>query len=123
METKPKVVPVINRTIWMVLLGVLVVENLFLAITSEPTPTKAVKKSRPNLDINATIEAGYPRVLCSASKEVEGVKQLAGMRVYNAKEYTFIPDMYDDTHFLIASEINGTIDVQNTFSTSRCAIQ
>lgn len=110
---KQKAVPVINRTIWMVLAGFIVVQNLFLVLTAEP---KKEKESRPGLDHNKTVQAGYPAIICSA-EDSDG--NTASYRVYKEKEYIIVPDQYDTNHYLVVDEINGTVG-NNKFSASRC---
>lgn len=112
---KQKAVPVINRTIWMVLLGILVAENAYLYATRTVEPET---KSRPGLDVNETIVMGYPRLVCTAGS----TGNTGALTVYNEKEYKFIPDQYDSNHYLVVPEVNGTLKLDSPFSVSRCQV-
>lgn len=120
------VVPVLNRTIWMFLLVVLLVENVYLFVrdTNEsvvvPTPKVGTTKHEDSVNtkkVSLIVNTDYPNLICSAQDN-------EGFRQYLHGNYGVMPDNNEKDHFLVyGKDTSGKMDTNSMFSISRCEVE
>ena len=106
----------IKPAIYRYTIVVLLITIIIMSFNLKSTSTTTIH-SVDDLNITEVKEKNYPAVICQSGKGDYSY------RIYKAKEYIIIPDMYDDSHTLIAPYKDGVLADNGYFSTTKCTFR